>query len=907
MAVRSCQRNMLKTSYLIRMLEQDKQVVVMKDQPENLNHKILMKNKEIIDMTQTQLCNWLKLVYDNVMHHNNNADTVEDILKEQNSNILISDAKDEEIKVSSKNFEDQIDHNYFHKYGHFEDYQARLKKSNSLKLLTDKDLAFLEDKDLLQDIEHSKTTSKKQRVHHSESKNKDHFEQESSSKHRNKTHRQKLRKEEDLQILNSLAENSKLHDKIEDAMDRLSNYSISRKDDMLSNTSSYASKNLSHKKQQLQDHNHEQMPFNFGGNIFSWVNNQNLQNQMQEQQPNEKSRSLKNEEDKELFDDEGNRLPDPNDPQESLLNNHFIPENDELKRHREMLQRMEKAYTDLSYINPETVLKIQSNEIQVNIHAATLVILCINKMYQIMLNYGFLLVTGKSIVDTKSIRKLFVHCSKIYITDQMLYVSMVAPKDDLFYKNENDECWKYLMQYYSCVEYPDDHKVLSSYKTFYQNIALGNAFVSKAFIHESKMKKYLYTSLYASYYFFFKTKRLEQNDFFCANPDLDLAREIWNLLESKYIKKVFGKFLPNIRINKKIYIPMTDVVMTLENINDLPVFDQEYKARQAQKNQEKRFDRLARKSNKDSMKIPMGHYIKNEETKTTEQPNEENDEKRVLYGMKVTKHNPETHVKVRVLYNEDLPIDFTNGKRYIDQNASYENQQMQQQAGGGGFFSMFCCAPPRFFAPQPRPVKKVDQLIIHIHGGGFVSMSSSSHQNYTRIWSIDTKTPIISIDYRLSPKNQFPSALDDVWQTYYYVVENAKNEFGIDPKKIIVVGDSAGGNLTAALTIMCIQRNFRKPDGIILCYPALNLSFSDFSPSILLALDDPILPFPFLKMCLESYIGPDPHLSRNPYLSPMKANDDVLKQFPPTRIMIATNDPIRDHGFQFTYKLAQDH
>ena len=98
-------------------------------------------------------------------------------------------------------------------------------------------------------------------------------------------------------------------------------------------------------------------------------------------------------------------------------------------------------------------------------------------------------------------------------------------------------------------------------------------------------------------------------------------------------------------------------------------------------------------------------------------------------------------------------------------------------------------------------------------------MSSGSHQNYTRIWSIDTKIPVFSIDYRLSPKYQFPSAINDVWQAYYYLVENAKQEFGIDPKRIILVGDSAGGNLVAAITIMSIMRNYRKPDGIILAYP----------------------------------------------------------------------------------------
>lgn len=68
---------------------------------------------------------------------------------------------------------------------------------------------------------------------------------------------------------------------------------------------------------------------------------------------------------------------------------------------------------------------------------------------------------------------------------------------------------------------------------------------------------------------------MEQNDFFCANPDLDLAREIWNMLESKIFKNVLNKFLPNIRVNKKIHIPMTDTILTLDNIDSLPRFEEE--------------------------------------------------------------------------------------------------------------------------------------------------------------------------------------------------------------------------------------------------------------------------------------------------------------------------------------------
>lgn len=83
----------------------------------------------------------------------------------------------------------------------------------------------------------------------------------------------------------------------------------------------------------------------------------------------------------------------------------------------------------------------------------------------------------------------------------------------------------------------------------------------------------------------------------------------------------------------------------------------------------------------------------------------------------------------------------------------------------------------------------------------------------------------------------------------------------------------------------------------------MNLSRVNFTPSLLLALDDPILPYPFLRMCLESYIGAngDP---AHPYISPSLANPEVHKKFPKTRIMIASNDPLRDESFRFTLKLA---
>jgi hormone-sensitive lipase len=109
--------------------------------------------------------------------------------------------------------------------------------------------------------------------------------------------------------------------------------------------------------------------------------------------------------------------------------------------------------------------------------------------------------------------------------------------------------------------------------------------------------------------------------------------------------------------------------------------------------------------------------------------------------------------------------------------------------------------------------------------------------------------------------------LNDVWQVYYWIIENAEACIGIKPEKIILVGDSAGGNLVAATCLMAINRGYRIPDGLIMCYPALSLSKEIFTPSMLLAVDDPILPYPFLKMCIDSYIG---EISEKPECDPSK-------------------------------------
>jgi len=108
---------------------------------------------------------------------------------------------------------------------------------------------------------------------------------------------------------------------------------------------------------------------------------------------------------------------------------------------------------------------------------------------------------------------------------------------------------------------------------------------------------------------------------------------------------------------------------------------------------------------------------------------------------------------------------------------------------------------------------------------------------------------VFSIDYRLAPGSRFPDQLDDCWQAYTWIINHAQSLLGIPFKKVILTGDSAGGNLTLGVTLMAIKRGFRVPDSILPCYPITSAKRSMFWPSLLNSFDDPLLGSNFLNLC----------------------------------------------------------
>jgi len=223
--------------------------------------------------------------------------------------------------------------------------------------------------------------------------------------------------------------------------------------------------------------------------------------------------------------------------------------------------------------------------------------------------------------------------------------------------------------------------------------------------------------------------------------------------------------------------------------------------------------------------------------------------------------------------------------------------------------------PPKSETQKPRPKSAIPMspklkelspyLIIYYHGGGFVAQTTSSHLTHVRHWSKETSAPVLSVDYRLAPDYPFPTAFQESYYSYLWAIENAW-KLGSTAEKVILCGDSAGGNLAAAVTVRAIVENVRVPDGLILAYPAVYMMFVP-SPSRLLSATDPLLPTVALKNCFEAYLpkGEDVNPLDNPYLSPACASDEIFSKFPnKTYILCGTMDPLLDDSVYLAKRLV---
>lgn len=205
--------------------------------------------------------------------------------------------------------------------------------------------------------------------------------------------------------------------------------------------------------------------------------------------------------------------------------------------------------------------------------------------------------------------------------------------------------------------------------------------------------------------------------------------------------------------------------------------------------------------------------------------------------------------------------------------------------------------PVRLFAPDgkgPFP------LLLFFHGGGWVT---GGIENYTGVCADLAKATgcaIASVDYRLAPEYKFPTAPEDCYAvTREFFLGRVQN---VNPDEITLIGDSAGGNLAAAVSLMARDRGEFLPKRQILLYPSTYNDHSESSPfeSIRENGTDYLLTSARIQNVIELYRSSDDDL-RSPYFAPLLASD--FSNQPRTLIITAEYCPLRDEGEAYGEKL----
>ena len=198
---------------------------------------------------------------------------------------------------------------------------------------------------------------------------------------------------------------------------------------------------------------------------------------------------------------------------------------------------------------------------------------------------------------------------------------------------------------------------------------------------------------------------------------------------------------------------------------------------------------------------------------------------------------------------------------------------------------------PRGPAPRPRP------LLVYFHGGGWVIGDLDTHDGPCRFLATHADAVVLSVDYRLAPEHPFPAAVEDAFAAFAWASSHA-GEIGADPSRIAVGGDSAGGNLAAAVSLLARDGGAPAPAMQLLIYPVTDAvggqaSRDLFAEGFLLTKGD--------MNWFERHYLPDGSASGDPRVSMLRAED--LTGLPPAYVTTAGFDPLRDEGEAYAARM----
>lgn len=206
--------------------------------------------------------------------------------------------------------------------------------------------------------------------------------------------------------------------------------------------------------------------------------------------------------------------------------------------------------------------------------------------------------------------------------------------------------------------------------------------------------------------------------------------------------------------------------------------------------------------------------------------------------------------------------------------------------------------PVRIYRPEPEG--RFPGIVFY-HGGGWTTGNVDSYDGVCAHMAKFLRCIVISVDYRLAPEHPFPAALHDCYAAAQEICAEPE-QYGVLSGKIILAGDSAGGNLAAAVSLMARDIGRFLPDKQILIYPAVNNDHSEHSPFLSVRENgsDYLLTAKKIQDYMNLYIAREED-RRSSYFAPLLAED--YSNQPDTLIITAELDPLRDEGEEYGRRL----
>jgi acetyl esterase len=192
-------------------------------------------------------------------------------------------------------------------------------------------------------------------------------------------------------------------------------------------------------------------------------------------------------------------------------------------------------------------------------------------------------------------------------------------------------------------------------------------------------------------------------------------------------------------------------------------------------------------------------------------------------------------------------------------------------------------------------------VVLYLPGGGWISGDKNTHDRLIRQIAVGARAAVFFVEYDRAPEAKYPIALEQIYAVTRYVVTHGVN-LGVDSTRMAIMGDGAGGNMAAAVTLMARERRGPKIDLQVLFYPVVDASFN--TRSYMSFADGPWLTRRAMEGFWNAYL-PDVLARQQITATPLNASIDQLTGLPDAFIIVAENDVLRDEGESYARNLSR--